>query len=408
MSKRNSCTIIGGGIVGLATAYAIQQLQPDVQITVLEKEPQIAKHQTGRNSGVIHSGIYYKPGSLKARLAKAGNESMVRFCEQHQIAHKICGKIIVATEQEQLKNLANIYSRGLANGLAIEKKNLGELRELEPEVSAIEGIFVPSAGIVDYVAVCHKLVDLVEKAGGRILTGQEVKKIEDCGQSVRITTNSTILESSISIACAGLHSDRLARRSKVDPNLRIIPFKGEYFELVPQKRSLVRSLIYPVPNPDYPFLGVHLHRMIDGSVQAGPNAVLSLKREGYGKLDLNLQDTFDIVSFGGFWRFARANFKEGAKEFIRSLSKELFLKSLQQLVPNIEKQDLMVSTTGVRAQALDLNGGLIDDFRIVKSGRMVHVCNAPSPAATAALEIGNFIGQQVNEYFPQTKTSANG
>jgi L-2-hydroxyglutarate oxidase len=395
------CAIVGGGIVGLASALALTRRQPGIRILLLEKETDFALHQTGRNSGVIHSGIYYKPGSFKAKFATAGSRSMVEFCQEHGIKHEVCGKVIVACDDRELPLLENLYQRGLQNGLAVSRLTAEQVREIEPHVRCVAGVKVPSTGIVGYRDVCRKYLELVQSNGGTIHTGTRVLGIRESNSAQVIQTNRGDFEASFVINCAGLHSDRVARLGKVDPGAKIVPFRGEYYELVPEKRSLVKTLIYPVPNPDFPFLGVHFTKMIDGSVHAGPNAVLAFKREGYHKTDFNLKDTVESLTYSGFWKMARKCWAEGWMEMRRSWSKALFVKSLQRLIPEVQDRDLVPSEAGVRAQALLPDGKLVDDFLIIKRPHAVHVCNAPSPAATASLEIGNHISAEI----PLLKTS---
>jgi len=383
--------VIGGGIVGLSTAMALLKSQPDLRIAVLEKESTWSQHQTGHNSGVIHSGIYYKPGSLKAKLCRAGCQSMVQFCQEHGIAHEVCGKVIVATEPQELPFLENIYQRGLANGIEVAKLTAEEVKEIEPHVNCLAGIRVFSTGIADYKQVSRKYAELIELWGGDLYLNTKVEKIVESGDSQRIETNNGIFETRNLINCAGLHSDRIAKLNQVDPQAQIVPFRGEYYELKPEKRYLVKHLIYPVPNPNFPFLGVHFTRMIDGNIHAGPNAVLSLKREGYHKTDFDLKDFAEVMTYGGFWKLAFKHADEGIQEMIRSFSKAAFVRSLQKLIPEVQSDDLVPSHAGVRAQALMDDGRLVDDFLIIKTKNSIHVCNAPSPAATSSLEIGKAI-----------------
>lgn len=388
--------VIGGGIVGFSTAYHLGKSFPGARVLLLEKESGPARHQTGRNSGVIHSGIYYKPGSFKAKFAKSGARSMVGFCEEHGIPHDVCGKVIVATNDGELPRLESIYQRGLLNEVPVERISPERVREIEPHVNCVAGVLVKSTGITSYVEVCRKFLELIEAAGGEVQFGQPVRRIDERGNLKIIGTDSAEFEAKFIINCAGLHSDRVARMAGTDPGARIVPFRGEYFELVPGKRHLVNTLIYPVPNPDFPFLGVHFTRMIDGSVHAGPNAVLALKREGYFKTDFNLRDFSETMAFGGFWKLISKNLGEGLKEMHRSFFKSAFVHSLQQLIPEIRAEDLVPCKAGVRAQALFDDGRLVDDFLMVNGKGTLHVCNAPSPAATAALEIGKSIVQQLS------------
>jgi L-2-hydroxyglutarate oxidase len=389
--------VIGGGIVGLSTAWAILEKTPRLRIAVLEKEADWARHQTGRNSGVIHSGIYYKPGSSKAKLCREGNRRMLEFCDTHGIQHETCGKVIVATTAAETPLLQSIYERGLANELVVKKLSAAAVREIEPHVSCVEGVQVPSTGIVNYAVVCRKLAELIALRGGALKLNTEVLGWHTHNGETSLQTAENTLTARWVINCAGLHSDRVARLAGARPDARIVPFRGEYYELVPERRSLVKGLIYPVPDPQFPFLGVHFTRMIDGSVHAGPNAVLSFKREGYHRTSFNLRDFTETMTYGGFWRLAAKHARSGLKEMHRSFSKKAFVESLQKLIPEIRAEDLVPSEAGVRAQALKADGGLVDDFLIIQGPSAVHVCNAPSPAATAALEIGREIVRQLPE-----------
>lgn len=393
--------IVGGGIVGLSTGMALVQRNPRAKLLVLEKESRLAFHQTGHNSGVIHSGIYYKPGSLKARFAKEGSRKLVEFCEQYDIEYEICGKVIVATEQKELPLLQNLYQRGLDNGLDIAKINRHELHSIEPHVDGLEAIHVKSAGIVDYKKVAEKFAQLIRENGGEILLDSRVDHIVESGDRVVVECNNNrSFEARYLINCAGLHCDRIARLDGLAPGMKIIPFRGEYYELVPEKKYLVKNLIYPVPNPNFPFLGVHFTRMINGEVHAGPNAVLSLKREGYRKSDFDLKDFAEVITFPAFWKIAGRNLGEGIKEMVRSFSKKVFVQSLRRLIPEIREEDLVPSENGVRAQALTEDGRLIDDFYIVSNRRSIHILNAPSPAATASISIGQAIVERIPDLEP--------
>ena len=376
---------------------ALGRRQPKLRLVVLEKEREIALHQTGRNSGVIHSGIYYKPGSFKARFAREGNRSMVEFCRDNNIAHKVCGKVIVATNDEELPGLNNLYQRGLENGLNVMKLSSEEVHEIEPHVQCLAGIRVPSTGIVSFREVCLKYTELIRSQGGEVKTGARALIIRRNGSNHVIETDSETVEANFLINCGGLHSDRIAQQTGLKPEAKIVPFRGEYYELVPQKRHLINALVYPVPDPAFPFLGVHFTRMIDDSVHAGPNAVLAFKREGYGKMDINLIDLAETLTYPGFWKLAGKYHREGFAEMYRSLSKKAFVKSLQTILPEVGEDDLVPTHSGVRAQALFPNGNLVDDFLITNGPSAIHVCNAPSPAATASLEIGNMIAGQVPE-----------
>ncbi|WP_018150044.1 L-2-hydroxyglutarate oxidase [Leeia oryzae] len=395
MSQIHDYVIVGGGIVGLSTAYALSQRFPGASILLLEKEDVLAAHQTGHNSGVIHSGIYYKPGSFKARFAKAGNRSMVEFCQKHDIEHELCGKVIVATKVEELQHLDNLYKRGLENGLDVKRIGPDELKVIEPHVSGLEAIQVPSAGIVNYRQVCETFGRLVEEAGGTVRLGTKVLAIKEVGQQIHLETSKGDFTAKFLINCAGLHSDRVANMDGATADLKIIPFRGEYYELKPEKRHLVKHLIYPVPNPSFPFLGVHYTRMIGGHVEAGPNAVLAMAREGYKKTDFNLRDFAEVMGYKGFWTLSAKYWKEGLEEMVRSWSKAAFVRSLQQLIPEIQSDDLVPAPAGIRAQALKPNGELVDDFHIIQKTRSIHVCNAPSPAATASIEIGQHVASCV-------------
>ncbi len=392
--------VIGGGIVGLSCAAAIVAGNSDVRIAVLEKEDSWASHQTGRNSGVIHSGIYYKPGSRKAQFARAGSQSMADFCRSNRIEYEICGKVIVATRPSQLDQLEALYEQGRGNGLNVQKLTAKQLRQKEPYCAGIAALHVPSAGIVNYGEVCDVLVDQLGAANADLLLNQRVRKIV-VGNRTKLVTDTDTVHCSYVVNCAGLHSDRVARldatrqTSGVDDGFRIVPFRGEYYQLKASRSYLVNNLIYPVPNPDFPFLGVHFTRMIDGHIEAGPNAVLATKREGYNKSDINIRDIADTFGFPGFWKLAAAHWREGGQEMLRSASKRAFTKSLQELIPDVEASDLVKAPAGVRAQALRRDGTLEDDFQVTQTPHSLHVGNAPSPAATASLEIGTYIASHL-------------
>ena len=389
--------VVGGGIVGLSTALALGKRYPGADILVLEKEGSLARHQTGHNSGVIHSGIYYKPGSLKARFSKEGGAALVGFCREHDIAHEVCGKVIVATEPEELPLLDSLFKRGLKNGLAVERVGPPELKEIEPHATGLAAIKVPSAGIVDYVGVAHAFARIIEERGGELRTSTRVEDISETGGGVEVSTNRGTYGARTLINCAGLYSDRLAEMSGIEPGMKIVPFRGEYYELVPEKRYLVNNLIYPVPNPNFPFLGVHFTPTVQGDVEAGPNAVLGLAREGYRKTDINPRELVEMLTYPAFWRIAAKNWRMGVEEIKRSLSKKAFVRSLRRLVPEIEEKDLFPVMAGVRAQALMKDGRLMDDFLIVEGKNFVHVLNAPSPAATACIPIGETIAERVQQ-----------
>ncbi len=384
--------IIGGGIVGLATGLEVLGRFPGVSLEVIEKEPEVAVHQTSHNSGVIHSGIYYKPGTLKARLCTEGANGLFRFCDEHAIPYDICGKVIVATSQNESVRLDEIYSRGIANGLNGLRMLTGdEIRELEPHASGIRGIHVPSTGIVDYGTVARKYAELIERRGGTIRVSHEVIALRPSKNNTVIETTRGPIEAQLVINCAGLQSDRVSRMANARLDLTVVPFRGEYYELVPDKRHFVRNLLYPVPDPRFPFLGVHFTRRISGGVEAGPNAVLALKREGYTKTSFSAGDVWDYASFPGFWIMAAKYWSMSLDEYFRSFSKAAFVRSLQRLLPEITAGDLVPGGSGVRAQALGRNGELIDDFHFVHTKGIVHVCNVPSPAATASLAIAKHI-----------------
>ena len=386
--------VIGGGIVGLSTARALLKRHPGAGVVVLEKETSWARHQTGHNSGVIHSGVYYKPGSLKARFSREGATALVEFCREHGIAHEICGKVIVATERREMPLMENLYERGLENGLAVEKVGPAELREIEPHAAGIAALRVPETGIVDYVGVSKAFAREITEAGGELEPGTRAEGISERGEGVEVSTSRGTFRARTLVNCAGLYSDRVAAMSGVAPPAKIVPFRGEYYELAPEKRSLVKGLIYPVPNPAFPFLGVHFTRMVEGGVEAGPNAVLGLAREGYKKTDVNPRELAEILGYGAFWRLAAKNWWTGAGEVFRSFSKGAFVRSLQRLVPEVREDDLVPAEAGVRAQALKGDGSLVDDFLIVEGERSVHVLNAPSPAATACLPIGEHVAER--------------
>jgi L-2-hydroxyglutarate oxidase len=384
--------VIGGGIVGLATARALSKADPAGSITMLEKEPALAQHQTGRNSGVIHSGIYYPPGSAKAVMCRAGAQSMVEYAREHDIPVVHTGKLIVATEPDELPGLERLHQRGLDNGIAVERLGAEQAREHEPFVNALAAIRVGATAITDYTAVCRAMAGELTAFGADIRLATPVTGLVRRAEQTVAETTAGTFTADVLVNCGGLYADRLAVQDGADrKGSRIVPFRGEYFELRPEARHLVKGLIYPVPDPEFPFLGVHLTKMVDGSVHAGPNAVLALAREGYRWSTVRPGDIADVLRFGGFWRLARKNFGEGMAEVVRSLSTKRFAASLARLVPDITAADLVPSKAGVRAQALRSDGGLVDDFLITQRGRNVHVLNAPSPAATSSLEIGRHI-----------------
>lgn len=390
--SRYDVVIIGGGVVGLAVALEITRRFPRQKLLLLEKEDRVARHQSGHNSGVIHSGVYYKPGSLKARLCVAGAAAMVDFCREHSIPHNVCGKVIVATREEELPRLEQLRQRGEANGLTgLCLIGPEELREFEPHASGIRALVVPSTGTTDYAVVCEKYAALITADGGTVMTSAAVAGIQRSTQEIVVETGKGAFATKSLINCAGLHSDRIARMAGDDPGIMIVPFRGEYYDLVPERASLVRALIYPVPDPRFPFLGVHFTRRITGRVDAGPNAVLALAREGYRHTDISARDLASSLAYLGFWRMASKHWRNALGEWHRSLSKLAFVRALQRLLPEIRERDLVPGGSGVRAQALKPDGALVDDFQFVPSGKVLHVLNVPSPAATASLMIGKTI-----------------
>ena len=398
--SRHDVTIIGGGIVGLAVALDLTRRFPRLRLLLLEKENRVGQHQSSHNSGVIHSGIYYQPGSLKAKLCVEGARAMVEFCRAHGIPHQVCGKVIVATHEDEVPRLDELRRRGEANGLTgVQSIGPEQLREIEPHASGLRALVVPSTGITEYAAVCAKYAELVQAQGGVILTSTAVTGLRQLASEIMVETNGPAFSTSYLINCAGLFSDRISRMAGEEPDVMIVPFRGEYHDLVPERSSLVRALIYPVPQPRFPFLGVHFTRRISGSVSAGPNAVLALRREGYRRTDFNLRDMASSVMFPGFWRMAARHWRSGLDEFRRSFSKSELVRALQRLVPEVQEKDLVPGGSGVRAQALKRDGTLADDFQFVPSGKLLHVLNVPSPAATASLPIGRAIGEMAAKNF---------
>ena len=390
--SRYNVIIVGGGAVGLGVALEITRRFPRQKLLLVEKENKVARHQSGHNSGVIHSGVYYKPGSLKARLCVAGAAAMVEFCREHAIPHNVCGKVIVAIGEDELPRLQELRKRGEANGLTgLRLIGPEELRELEPHASGLQALFVPSTGVTDYALVCEKYAQLILANGGTVRTSVAVTRIRRSAQDIVVETSTGAFATSSVINCAGLYSDRIARMAGDDPGIMIVPFRGEYYDLTPERSSLVRALIYPVPDPRFPFLGVHFTRRITGRVDAGPNAVLALAREGYRHSDISARDLASSLSFPGFWRMAGKHWRNALGEWHRSLSKRAFVRALQRLLPEIRDSDLVRGGSGVRAQALKPDGALVDDFQFVPSGKVLHVLNVPSPAATASLMIGKTI-----------------
>ncbi|SEI90476.1 L-2-hydroxyglutarate oxidase [Cyclobacterium xiamenense] len=394
---RYDITIIGGGIVGLATGMKLKSQRPDLSVLIVEKEPAVARHQTGNNSGVIHSGLYYKPGSLKAKNCIDGYRQLVAFCERHAVPFEITGKVVVATEKEQLPQLNMLLDRGLQNGLVgVRSITREELKEYEPYCEGVGALHVPQTGIVDYKAVALAYAREFEQLGGVILTGNKVLKISNLRDSILLTTSASEIQTRLLVNCAGLYADKIAAlHEEVAPDIRIIPFRGEYFKIKKERQYLVKNLIYPVPDPNFPFLGVHFTRMMKGGVEAGPNAVLAFKKEGYKKSDFSLKEFYEAVSWPGLQKVAAKYWKTGLGEYKRSFSKKAFTRALQALLPDIQESDLEAGGAGVRAQACDKFGGLLDDFAIYETAQAVHVLNAPSPAATSALSIGDKVSAMV-------------
>lgn len=407
MQAQYDIAVVGAGAVGLSAAYKLSQQFPDAKIVVLEKEQGVSQHQTGRNSGVIHSGIYYKPGSYKARLCVAGRDEIVAFAQAHNIAHDVCGKIIVAVTEDELPGLDKIFSHGTQNGLEkIKKIGEAEIRVIEPHCAGIAAIHVPYTGIIDYVGVCEKLAALItQRPHNRVLTGHAVLGLRNEGGQYAIATNRGTFAARYLISCGGLHSDRLARMEGLRPSARIVGFRGDYYELTPAAHHKVRHLIYPVPNPNFPFLGVHFTRMVpssihpQGGVECGPNAVFTFKREGYDKTDFNLRDSLDALGFSGTWRLFAKHWRHGLDEYRRAFSKPRFLNTLQRLIPSLTMDDITPGRAGVRAMALQPDGAMVDDFSFAETARSIHVLNAPSPAATACLAIGSEIRDRAIKQF---------
>ncbi len=399
MSQSFDIAIIGAGIVGLAAAFKILKKAPSIRICVIEKEREVALHQSSHNSGVIHSGIYYKPGSQKALNCRQGYLELLEFVDKYQIPHDICGKVIVATREQERPLLHNILKRGIKNGLeGIKLIDREELKEKEPYVNGLEAIWVPQSGIIDYKDVALKYAELITKAGGSIFTNNKVQSIKTQAGEAIITTNQQELRASLAINCAGLYADKIGHMVQADEPLKILPFRGEYYELIEEKEYFVNNLIYPVPNPNFPFLGVHYTRMIKGGIEAGPNAVLAFKQEGYSRWDFNANELFETLVYPGFRKIASKYRKTGLDEMHRSFSKRAFVKALQHLIPEVEEKDLKRGRSGVRAQAVKKDGNLVDDFYITQTPNVINVWNAPSPAATASLAIGGTIAEKALKY----------
>jgi L-2-hydroxyglutarate oxidase LhgO len=394
--------VVGGGIVGLASAYKIALARPDIRIAVLEKEEELAMHQTGRNSGVIHSGLFYQPGSTKARTCAQGRRELLTFAKRHKIPYDICGKIVVASHEKERPTLELILQNGVENEIQdLQELGPDQIKEIEPYCQGVAAIRVPSTGIIDFAAVARKLADLVEKRNkdNRMLTSHKVEGFERHDFYTKIRTDQGPIAAKYVINCAGLQCDRVAKMDNVDPGMKIVPFRGDYYELTGEATEKIKNLIYPVPDPTLPFLGVHFSRMITGGVECGPNAVFSFKREGYGKTDFDLADALDSLFYPGLWKMFLKYCRSGVTEYARAFSRKLFLRRLQRLVPSLADSDIRPCRAGVRAQALERNGNLIDDFRIERQANSIHVLNAPSPAATAALAIGDYVNELATQHF---------
>ncbi len=405
-SQQIDVVIIGGGIVGLATAYRWGQTRPQDTIAILEKEPQLARHQTGHNSGVLHTGIYYQPGSQKAKNCRAGKLAMQQFCEEQGIPFRLCGKVIVATAENELGRLNDIQERGKQNGVRCELIGQERLSEIEPHAAGIRALHVPDAGIIDYKAVCERLGQILRERGGRVVYNARVQALRASSESVEIHSTAGDFRAARCVNCAGLYSDKVAAFGGITTSSKIIPFRGEYYELTPAARHLCRGLIYPVPDPAFPFLGVHFTRMIDDSVECGPNAVLALSREGYRWRDVRLRELAESLTYRGFQRLALRHWRIGLGEVWRSASKSAFVRALQRLIPEIRNSDLVPAPAGVRAQAVSADGKMVDDFVVYRADRMIHVCNAPSPAATSSLNIGQWIVDEALGHRAAGKSSA--
>ena len=394
--------IIGGGIIGAATWYKLQQKYPNKRIALFEKEKTLASHQTGHNSGVIHSGLYYKPGSLKAENCRRGRHELLAFAKEHNIAHEVCGKLIVATVEKELSHLERIYQNGVQNQIeGIRKLNGAELKQYEPYVSGIAGILVPCTGIIDFAATTRKMVELAHgiQPDSKLFLQHEVKGFSKNGRTTELETGNGNFTTRYLVFCSGLEADRMAKKDGVRLPERVVGFRGDYYELTEKAKHKVKNLIYPVPDPDFPFLGVHFTRMVNGDVECGPNAVFSFKREGYGRTDFSFRDSWDALSYKGTWKLFFKNFRFGLREYRRAFSKRLFLKNLRRMIPSLVLEDIKAGRSGVRALLLSTDGDTRDDFRIEYHGNAIHVLNAPSPAATASLAIGGYISEKVGRYF---------
>lgn len=397
---QHDIVIVGGGIVGLATAYQLKQQQPQLKIALVEKEDVVAKHQTGHNSGVIHSGLYYKPGSLKAKNCINGYAMLLDFCNTHNIKYELCGKLVVATQEEEVPYLEKLYQRGLENGLSkIAYISREEALQIEPHVNMLKALSVPYTGIINYTEVCLKLTEQFQSQGGEVFLGEKVNGINEKNGFSEVITPKRTLQAKLVINCAGLYCDKVAAYTQKNLDTRIIPFRGEYYMLKKDRQHLVKHLIYPVPDPNFPFLGVHFTRMIEGGVEAGPNAVFAFAREGYTKSDINLKEMFESLAWPGFQKVMMKYWKTGMGEMYRSFSKAAFTKALQRLIPEIQESDLVTAEAGVRAQACDRTGGLLDDFKIVEDALTINILNAPSPAATSSLAIGKTVADMAFNKF---------
>ncbi|MBF0244049.1 MAG: L-2-hydroxyglutarate oxidase [Planctomycetes bacterium] len=399
MLKKTDVAVVGGGIVGLATAYRFKERFPERSVLVLEKEASVGAHQSGHNSGVLHSGIYYKPGSLKSKNCREGKGALQAFCEREGIEFEICGKVIVAVDDSELGRLDAIYQRGRDNGVACTLISRERLKELEPHAGGVRAIHVPEAGIVNFTRVCERLTEVLQRGGSEVICGARVFHYEERSDCVVLESTAGTVEAGLVVNCAGLHSDRVASLSGHPAQARIVPFRGEFYELRPEAHHLCRSLIYPVPDPSFPFLGVHFTRMIEGGVECGPNAVLAFAREGYRKRDINPRDLAESLTYPGFLRLASRHWRVGAGEMWRSFSKAAFVRALQRLMPEIRSEHLLPARSGVRAQAVARDGSMVDDFLVERKGRVVNVNNAPSPAATSSLNIGNWVVEKLAENF---------
>ena len=397
--KTYDLAIIGGGIVGISSAWQLKGRYPHAAIVLIEKETSLARHQTGHNSGVIHAGVYYQPGSLKADFCKRGAAQTIQFCREHDLPFNQCGKLLVATDSIEFDRMTGLQDRCIQNGIAIERLDEKELRKCEPNIVGLGALRVPETGITDYPRITAKMAELFGALGGEILTGCQVDHIEERGCNLRIRIGSTMIESRYLLACGGLMADRIAKKTGIDIDFQIVPFRGEYYRLPKRLNTIVEHLIYPIPDPDLPFLGVHLTRMIDGSVTVGPNAVLGWKREGYGRINLDWKDSLDMLTFPGFWKLIGQNLASGLNELKDSLLISGYLERIRKYCPQISLDDLKPCPVGIRAQAVNRDGMLVHDFLFAESDRSIHVCNAPSPAATSAMPIGEFITNRIAEKF---------